>query len=122
MRIGWAGGEKNVERARFLYLYSSVLPCAVVVIGKVVEIAMFPGGPIESFEADLSIVEAVFAFLPVVCLFVSIGISYRGVREIGSVNRTGGLIWFAILPSLVYSLAIVGLIAILVAVGASGTA
>lgn len=117
VRIGWARGEKDSDRAKFLYLYSFFLPSLFTVLVKGIEIVTNPGGPLDSLQAEITTADIILALVGIACLFWSIYISYRGVREAAGVERGLGLFWFAVMPAVVYSLSLLALIAVFATLG-----
>lgn len=114
VRIGWAGGEKNADRAKFLYLYSCFLPSLVGILFKLIEIATNPESPMEAILSDEGLSALLFGLIAIASLYGSVYISYRGVRETTTASRGKARVWFLILPAIFYTM-LIGLVAIIFA-------
>jgi len=106
VRLGWAGAVEPDKRvARQVYIFAilvTALPC-VIITG------------IDSFRFSTPMVAESRggpAWLIVVALaFYSIYVSYRGVRTVFDTVRWKAVVWFLVLPLLVYIMAFVASIA-----------
>ncbi len=109
VRVGWAGGQRDRESSRFLYLYAAFIP-------GVLQVTAMLGNTLEDkqpFPHELEGIGLMLVFGTLMfATFYSVYVSYRGVRTVMDTPRWGALIWFLILPGLIYTLVFGGAISV----------
>ena len=117
VRVGWAGGRRDRETSRFLYLYSAFIPSLLQVMAMVGNTV----GDKQPFPHELEGIGLALVFgTQVVATFYAVYVSYRGVRTVHELSRWGARVWFLILPGLVYTLAFGGAIGLGWLIGVAG--
>jgi hypothetical protein len=106
-RLKWSGDPNpDATVAKRVYLYSSQ-----VMVVPLLFIAAFQSWshptPLAAFRGDAGAWDVVTALVVIVAAFWSVGTSFVGVRTMFAVQALPALIWFAILPALVYAVAFV---------------
>lgn len=108
-RLRWSGAERpDPDLARRTFLYATLIGSAPSLLWSLAATLRFPD--YASTWDDQSILGIVLLVFP----FWSVVVSYRGVRSRFAVGRWRALVWFLILPVLVYAL-ILGVVATLAA-------
>lgn len=114
VRVGWAGGVRDRESSRFLYLYASFIP-------GVLQVMAMLGNTLEDkrpFPHELEGVGQILVFgTLVLATFYATYVSYRGVRTVMDAPRWGARLWFFIIPGLFYTLVLGGAMATMLLVG-----
>lgn len=114
VRVGWAGGIRDRESSRFLYLYASFIP-------GVLQVMAMLGNTLEDkrpFPHELEGVGQILVFgTLVLATFYATYVSYRGVRTVMDAPRWGARLWFFIIPGLFYTLVLGGAMATMLLVG-----
>ncbi|EAR15071.1 YIP1 family protein [Robiginitalea biformata] len=111
VRVKWSAGEGNLEKSRALYLYSNFFISLFIILDSLIETIIYPipydpYSYLQSFE--IIAIPLLFFFI-----FHSIYISYAGVTTITDVKKGRAIIWFLVLPILVYLVVYIALISIL---------
>ena len=109
VRIGFAGGRKDADDAKFLYLYSSALPALLAVVIRLTTFPRYPD-PIVEATADGETIDVVFFGFLIAGLLWSFYVSYRGVRVVTGVRPLAGKFWFLFLPVAFVGLALAAII------------
>ena len=101
VRVGWAGGKRDRESSRFLYLYAAFIP-------GILQVMAMLGNTLEDKRPHPHELEGIGLMLVFGTLmfatFYAVYVSYRGVRTVMNAPRWGARLWFLILPGLAYSL------------------
>jgi hypothetical protein len=110
VRLKWSGSENpDKTLARIVYIYAQLVQAIPVVLALVVQTVVYENYlELWNSEATLSLLLLAFPFWSCVT-------SYRGVRARFEAKRGRVMIWFLVLPILMYTLAL-GLIGALYAV------
>ncbi len=107
VRLGWAGDpEPDRVQARLVYSYASLVQALPHVVVLLVQTATY-----ESYRAAWESPD-LWPTLGLPFIFLSVWTSYRGVRASFAVRTGPALVWFVVLPALLYLLTIGGIAAI----------
>lgn len=108
LRLRWSGASPDIQRARSLYLYSSVVASvayvAYALLATAVQAQPYTGG------SELTTSEGFGGLVMMLFLFYSVYVSYCGVTTITDAEPEKARLWFLILPMLVYGL-VLGMLA-----------
>lgn len=112
VRLRWSGAtDPDSIMARRVYIFASLIYAIPVLIRKLIETAAF-STPGQALNSDLNVMDlAVLA-----CVFWSCWNSYVGVRTVFDTSRGRAMLWFLILPAMLYTVAI-GVVMALVVFG-----
>jgi hypothetical protein len=104
LRIRWCGAEQpDAALAKRVYLFSAQVYALPALVVTTIENSVFPT-PVEGIHSDS------WWYAPLLVFpFWSAVVSYLGVRTMFEVRRLHALVWFIVLPSLLYSAAWIGL-------------
>jgi hypothetical protein len=112
--LSWSGAKDPDHRlARLVYVYASFVAAGPTVAYTLAITLVY-----ENYQAAF-LADELYSMLLLVFPFWSVVCSYIGVRTLFDVKRGPALVWFAILPSLLYVFAF-GLIAVIFGLMASG--
>ena len=115
LRIKWSKWEDSPLLAKKIYLYSWFFVALIAVLITIWD-TIFYSSPIEvyNFEGTLSTfvdyVEIFLSILLIVALYHSVYISYKSVMIVKGINKFRAMIWFNILPIIIYTAWIIILI------------
>ncbi len=105
VRVGWSGEtDPDPKTARLVYVYASFVAAMPAVLLMVAWTLMFQD--YATAWADESLWPVAILIFP----FWSCYASYRGVTSVFDVSTGKAFVWFALLPGVIYSLAVVGVI------------
>ncbi len=102
VRIGWSGGHATDKKlVRRVYVFAAMIHAVPTLVVTIAESLAYKTPDEAYVYAD-----SLFYMLLLLFPFWAAIASYRGVRTVFAVQRIRGLIWFIVLPSIIYSLAI----------------
>ena len=105
-RLYWCGAEDaDSDTARRVYVYASQLYALPMIAYTVLETIWFES-PLAAYETD-----DLSGFSLLILLFWSVFVSYKGATTVFVLRKGLARLWFLILPSAVYSLALVAVFA-----------
>ncbi|MGP1345925.1 MAG: hypothetical protein ACTS3F_04550 [Phycisphaerales bacterium] len=109
VRLGWCGHKGSDPKiARRVYIYASMI------VGLPAFALLLNGWVSQPTPAAAAVHESWLDVLMVLFPFWSVVASFVGVRTVFKVRTGPAVVWFLVLPMLVYSLAIVALALLLV--------
>lgn len=102
VRLKWSNGTGDIEKSRYIYLYSGVISSSVIIFTTLV--SMFISNKPYDPEAAFKLWD--FASLVALIFFVyyAVYVSYIGVQTITDADKVRSKIWFLYLPFLFYTL------------------
>ena len=101
VRLNWSGAdEPHSDRPRVVYLYSGLVWAVPVLLTQVIDSFRFADYSESWYH------ESLVALLLLVFPFWSFLVSYRGIRTVFTVRRAPALVWFLILPSVMFLLSL----------------
>jgi len=115
LRVKWAKGVPDKATSRFIFLYSSFIPALPTVLYAIQQTIRYeqPYMP----ESNISLSESAVTLLIIVLMYYSVYVSYRGVTIVMKPSKWPGRIWFLILPCIMYSFALIAIIAAFIFAG-----
>ncbi len=107
VRVRWSGAaEPDMPLVRRVYIYSAQTWAVPALFYALWETHRFDS-PVAAAQAT-DIASLVGAWAVVLAVYWSVYVSYRGVRTVFPVRLWLARLWFGILPTVVYTLALVG--------------
>ncbi len=111
LRLKLSKGTSDMEKSRFIFLYSSVIPSSIIIFITLVS-TLFEDKPYE-MNYEFIVWDIISIFLMIFILFYSVYVSYTGVRTITDVSKWPSVFWFLILPVIYYFLQLLSIVKIL---------
>ena len=111
LRLKWSKGDSNLSLSRDIFLYSRTVFSIAIIFTTIIQtfIADKPyisNGDVTSW--DIASIVIIITFM-----YHSTYIGYTGVRTLTNANKTRSLIWFVILPMLLFLSAFATLVVLL---------
>lgn len=103
VRLKWSKGTGDIDKSRYIYLYSGVVSSSVIILTTLVSM-LINNKPYDS-EAEFNLWDLTSLILLVFFIYYSVFVSYTGVQTITDADKLRSKIWFLILPILLYTLA-----------------
>ena len=100
VRLKWSKGTGDIEKSRYIYLYSGVVSFAVIILATLLSMT-FNNKPYIS-ESESFLWDLISAVLLLFFIFYSVYVSYTGVRAITDAEKVRSRIWFLIIPMVFY--------------------
>ncbi|MDH5680793.1 MAG: hypothetical protein OEZ36_04335, partial [Spirochaetota bacterium] len=111
LRIKWSKGEPNKEKARFIYLYTLLVPGFLHLLFTISSFIIDPKPFIS--ETDVSIKELIQGFVLILANFYSVYVSYIGATTAFNPRKGLAILWFLFLPMLFYALALLAFVGLI---------
>jgi hypothetical protein len=108
VRLKWSKGTGDIDKSRYIYLYSGVVSSSIIFLTALVSMLLNdkPYDPGSEFNLwSLTVLILLMFFI-----YYSVFVSYTGVRAITDADKLRSVIWFLILPIIVYTLAYITII------------
>jgi len=102
VRLKWCKADDDPETSKSLYLYSSFVLASVIVLIALINTFLFEKPYME--DSVFTIWDACSLLITVFTIYYSIYVSFVGVTTSTNANWTRAVIWFMVLPALIYSL------------------
>lgn len=112
VRLKWSKGTGDIDKSRYIYLYSGVVSSAVVILLTLVS-TLISSKPCDS-ESAFNLWDLTSLALLIFFAYYSVYVSYSGVRAITDADKMQSKIWFLILPIILYTLVYFALFASIV--------
>lgn len=100
VRIRWSKGTRDLNKSRYMYLYSGVVFYIVVMIETIIAM-FFYRHPYSTSEVN-TVFDISSSIILLFFIFYSIYISFKGVRSITNAEKNRSILWFIVLPIIYY--------------------
>ena len=97
VRLKWSKGTGDIDKSRYIYLYSGVVSSSVIILTTLVSM-LINNKPYDS-GLELNLWDLTSLILSVFFIYYSVFVSYTGVRTITDADKLRSKIWFLILPT-----------------------
>jgi len=87
VRLKWSKGSSDINKSRYIYLYSGVVSSAVIILITI--ISMFLNNKPYDPESEFNLWELTSLILLLIFLYYSVYVSYSGVRTITDAEKLG---------------------------------
>lgn len=112
LRLKWSEGPDDIQKSKFIYLYSGFVTHIVTVSLTIVSVIYY-GKPYNTGE-DINALDIIVAVLSLFSVYYSVYVSYSGVCTIEETDKLRRALWFLVLPMLAYTLVYVSIIILVV--------
>lgn len=107
VRLKWSKGTGDIDKSRYIYLYSGVVSSTVIILTTLVSM-LLNNKPYDS-ESEFNLWDLTSLILLIFFIYYSVFVSYTGVRTITDADKLRSKIWFLILPVFLYTLAYIAI-------------
>ena len=111
IRLKWSKGTSNLNKSRYIFLYSSVVSSSIIILTTI--ISMFINNKPYDPESEFNLWDLTTLILLVFSIYYSVYVSYSGVRAITDAEKSRSIIWFLVVPMTVYTITYITVILII---------